>query len=293
MTVDRSSWKAMDKVTLETEYSPSSCVPNYEELVARYTSESIAMENMVSFKKDLMYDRKSKECLDLCTTSNPKSPLLVFIHGGYWQFLGKNDSLFPAKSFRDSDIAYCAVDYTIAPKASINEMVEQCRRSIQWLYKNAIEYGYDSDQIFVSGHSAGAHLAAMVILTDWSKYDLPSDVIKGGTLLSGVFDIQPIVKTYINEPLRLDLKEAKILSPLFGINKNDTELIVCWGENETSEFKRQSIEFEKKWKEMGNRSSLLEVSSANHFDILFYMLEENCSLKDLMMNQIIGGKNDF
>ena len=65
MTVDRSSWKAMDKVTLETEYSPSSCVPNYEELVARYTSESIAMENMVSFKKDLMYDRKSKECLDL------------------------------------------------------------------------------------------------------------------------------------------------------------------------------------------------------------------------------------
>jgi arylformamidase len=235
-----------------------------------------------------MYDLDSKECLDLCTTNNPNSPLLIFIHGGYWQFLGKNDSLFPAKSLTDSGIAYCAIDYTLAPKASISEMLEQCRRSIQWLYKNALKYGYNADQIFLAGSSAGAHLAAMTILTDWSKYDLPENVIKGGTLLSGVFDLQPLVKTYINEPLKLDSEEAKRISPLFEIKQNDTELIVCWGENETSEFKRQSIEFEKKWKDMGNRSSLLEVQHANHFDIVFFMLDKNCSLSDLMMKQILG-----
>ncbi|MFQ3333587.1 MAG: arylformamidase [Woeseiaceae bacterium] len=288
MTPKRTEWELMDKITLEREYSPSSCVPDYEELVARYTSESLVAEDTVHFKKDLMYDLDSKECLDLCTTNNPNSPLLIFIHGGYWQFLGKNDSLFPAKSLTDSGIAYCAIDYTLAPKASISEMLEQCRRSIQWLYKNALKYGYNADQIFLAGSSAGAHLAAMTILTDWSKYDLPENVIKGGTLLSGVFDLQPLVKTYINEPLKLDSEEAKRISPLFEIKQNDTELIVCWGENETSEFKRQSIEFEKKWKDMGNRSSLLEVQHANHFDIVFFMLDKNCSLSDLMMKQILG-----
>ena len=130
----------------------------------------------------------------------------------------------------------------------------------------------------------------MVILTDWKKYNLPTDIIKGGTLLSGIFDIRPIVKTYINEPLKLDLKDAENLSPLFKLKSNETQLIVSWGANETSEFKRQSIEFEKKWKELGNRSTLLEVQHANHFDILFYMLDSDCPLRELIMKQILGGK---
>jgi arylformamidase len=130
----------------------------------------------------------------------------------------------------------------------------------------------------------------MVILTDWTEYNLPLDIIKGGTLLSGIYDVRPIVETYINEPLKLNLKDAKDLSPLFKVKENKTQLIVTWGENETTEFKRQSIEFENKWKEIGNRSTLLEVQHANHFDILFYMLDKDCSLRSLMMRQILGDK---
>ena len=215
---------------------------------------------------------------------------VIFFHGGYWQLLSKNDALFPAKTFNDNGIAFSAVDYTLAPAASLGEMIEQCRRSIQWIYNNASQYGYDADQIYVAGSSAGAHLAAMVILTDWTEYNLPLDIIKGGTLLSGIYDVRPIVKTYINEPLKLNLQDAKDLSPLFNVKENKTQLIVTWGENETTEFKRQSIEFENKWKEIGNRSTLLEVQHANHFDILFYMLDKDCSLRSLMMRQILGDK---
>ena len=166
-------------------------------------------------------------------------------------------------------------------------MVDQCRRSIKWLYEHSNEYGYDRDQIFLIGSSAGAHLAAMTMLTDWNKYHLPSNIIKGSTLLSGVYDIRPIVKTYINEPLNLDMDSASELSPLFLVEPNDGEVIISWGENETSEFKRQSIEFEKKWKHAGNKSNLLEVKGNNHFDIVFNMMRKDCSLRRLMMQQIL------
>ena len=290
MNMNEAQWETLDLQILEKEYSPSSCVPNYEELVDRYTSESILIQEQVNFIKDLIYDHDSGECLDLVTTGDASSPICIFFHGGYWQLLSKNDALFPAKTFLDNGITYCAVDYTLAPEASIGEMIEQCRKSIQWIYNNAEQYGYDASQIYVAGSSAGAHLAAMVILTDWKKYNLPTDIIKGGTLLSGIFDIRPIVKTYINEPLKLDLKDAENLSPLFKLKSNETQLIVSWGANETNEFKRQSIEFEKKWKELGNRSTLLEVQHANHFDILFYMLDSDCPLRELIMKQILGDK---
>ena len=290
MNVNKALWETLDISILEREYSPSSCVPNYEELVARYTSESEIIEDQINITKDLIYDPSSGECLDLSTTGDASAPICVFFHGGYWQLLSKNDALFPAKTFNDNGIAFSAVDYTLAPAASLGEMIEQCRRSIQWIYNNASQYGYDADQIYVAGSSAGAHLASMVILTDWTEYNLPLDIIKGGTLLSGIYDVRPIVETYINEPLKLNLKDAKDLSPLFKVKENKTQLIVTWGENETTEFKRQSIEFENKWKEIGNRSTLLEVQHANHFDILFYMLDKDCSLRSLIMRQILGDK---
>ena len=280
-------WKCMNTETLEREYSPSSCVSNYEDLVKSYTDESLKISKKLRFEKDLIYGNSKNEILDLCLASVKNSPLVVFIHGGYWQLLSKDDCLFPAREFNDLDISYCAIDYTLAPDAHISEMVDQCRRSIKWLYENSNEYGYDRDQIFLIGSSAGAHLAAMTMLTDWNKYHLPSNIIKGSTLLSGVYDIRPIVKTYINEPLNLDMDSASELSPLFLVEPNDGEVIISWGENETSEFKRQSIEFEKKWKHAGNKSNLLEVKGNNHFDIVFNMMRKDCSLRRLMMQQIL------
>lgn len=288
MASDILPWEKMNKATLEREYSPSSCVSNYEELIKKYTQESINISNQIEIQKDLVYGINQEEKLDLCVTDNPESPLIVFIHGGYWQLLSKDDCLFPAKHFFDHGIAYCAIDYTLAPMAHISEMIEQCRRSIQWLFSNAKRFGYDKNKIFLLGSSAGAHLAAMTMLTNWNKYNLPDDVIKGVTLLSGVFDVRPIVHTYINEPLNLDMHEAERLSPLFLVGPNNSDVIVSWGENETSEFKRQSIEFEKKWKDTGNKSNLIEVKDSNHFDIVFNMMHHDCPLKGLMMKQILG-----
>ena len=281
------SWERMSIETLEREYSPSSCVTNYLELVQSYTSESKEISKLLKFEKDLIYGISIDETLDLCLAEVDDSPLVIFIHGGYWQLLSKNDCLFPAKDFFDEGISYCSIDYTLAPHANIDEMIEQCIRAVQWLYQSAIKYGYDEKKFFLIGSSAGAHLAAMTMLTDWENYDLPADIIKGCTLLSGVYDIRPIVKTYINEPLNLDMKTASMLSPLFKVRSHTANLIISWGENETNEFKRQSIEFDKKWKACGNTSHLLEVKGNNHFDIVFNMMKKDCALRELIIEQIM------
>ena len=281
------SWERMSIETLEREYSPSSCVTNYLELVQSYTSESKEISKLLKFEKDLIYGITIDETLDLCLAEVDDSPLVIFIHGGYWQLLSKNDCLFPAKDFFDEGISYCSIDYTLAPHANIDEMIEQCIRAVQWLYQSAIKYGYDEKKFFLIGSSAGAHLAAMTMLTDWENYDLPDDIIKGCTLLSGVYDIRPIVKTYINEPLNLDMQTASMLSPLFKVRSHTANLIISWGENETNEFKRQSIEFDKKWKACGNTSHLLEVKGNNHFDIVFNMMKKDCALRELIIEQIM------
>ena len=281
------SWERMSIETLEREYSPSSCVTNYLELVQSYTSESKEISKLLKFEKDLIYGISIDETLDLCLAEVDDSPLVIFIHGGYWQLLSKNDCLFPAKDFFDEGISYCSIDYTLAPHANIDEMIEQCIRAVQWLYQSAIKYGYDEKKFFLIGSSAGAHLAAMTMLTDWENYDLPADIIKGCTLLSGVYDIRPIVKTYINEPLNLDMQTASMLSPLFKVRSHTANLIISWGENETNEFKRQSIEFDKKWKACGNTSHLLEVKGNNHFDIVFNMMKKDCALRKLIIEQIM------
>ena len=85
----------------------------------------------MKFEKDLIYGISSEEKLDLCLADVDDSPLVIFIHGGYWQLLSKDDCLFPAKDFVDTGISYCSIDYTLAPRAHINEMIEQCIRAVQ------------------------------------------------------------------------------------------------------------------------------------------------------------------
>ena len=278
----------MDINTLEKEYSPSTCIQNYNELINEYGSKSKIAESATTVIKDISYGKSKEECLDFFPAADKNSPLLVFFHGGYWQLLSKNESTFPAPHFVSSGINFAAINYTLAPQASIDEITEECRRSIIWLFNHADKLGMNPEKIFLLGSSAGAHLAAMSLLTDWDAYQLPSNVIKGATLLSGIYDLRPIVKTYINEPLVLNEQLAEGLSPLFLVQKSTAQIIISWGEHETSEFKRQSIDFSNKWKKMGNTCTIFEEKNTNHFDILFQMENEQSNLKLEMLKQILG-----
>lgn len=279
------SWRTFDPQTLAQEYSPSSCVDDFDALIASYASESKVAEANAEVHKDLVYSAHPDETLDLFPATQG-SPLHVFIHGGYWQALSKDGSTFPGARFVESGVSYAALNYTLAPTATIAEMVSQCRRSIAWLYRNADKFGFDRDRIYISGSSAGAHLAAMVLLTEWRDHALPADTIKGAALLSGIYDLRPICHTYINDALGMDEIEAERLSPLFRDLTNLPQTIVCWGENETDEFKRQSRTFFNALVAAGNESQSFEVPDLNHFDLVHTLADVDALLGQRVLAKI-------
>lgn len=288
-------WRTWPRERLEREYSPSSLLPSIDPYLRDCADRSRdALERFRSVvRRDLRYGDGPDEVLDLFPAGDP-GPLQVFFHGGYWQELGKADSLFPAPGFLANGVAFAAVEYTLAPRASVARIVDQARRSVAWLAGNGRGLGFDPDRIFVSGHSAGAHLAAMVMLTDWeTTFGLPPDTVRGGVLVSGVYDLEPLVGTYINDALGLDAAAARAVSPLRVMPRGEAALpplpfvdarlpvplprapaaarpipaVVAWGADETAEFRRQGLEFAAAWAAVGHPVDAFEVPYRNHFDL--------------------------
>ena len=260
----------MSREDLEREYSPSSCVDNFAELINAYGVRSRASEKQARVLKDLQYGEAACERVDVfpCEGASDR-PLLIFIHGGYWQELSKNESTFAGADLAKNNIGYAAIDYEIAPAGAIDAMVSQCVRSIVWLRDNAERFGYSPQKLYLAGSSAGAHLAAMAMIRLQQDAGDCRSFLQGAILLSGVYDLRPIVDTYVNEPLKLDKERAIALSPQFADLAALPPVIISWGEHETDEFKRQSRDFAARCLESSLSVRSYETPGRNHFDIVF------------------------
>jgi len=162
------------------------------------------------------------------------------------------------------------VNYGLCPAVSIDDIVRQMRAACQWLWRACSKYGGDPDRIHVSGHSAGGHLTAMLLATDWRSLapDLPSDILKSGISVSGLFDLEPMLYLPLNEDLKLDEESAHRNSPIYLEPKSDAPLSIVVGGEESEEFRRQSFDFAEKWRRLGARIEHVELPGLNHFTIL-------------------------
>jgi arylformamidase len=265
----------------EREYSPSSCIGgNYQPFIAAYKNDSSAARSYAESRGGVWskhsYGDKPSQCLDFClpTIANKgskKPSLLIFIHGGYWQELSAADSLFPASGCVDNGMAFAAIDYTLAPAASMAEIVAECRAALSWLVSHAESLGFDASRIVLAGSSAGAHLAASVALTH-------ADSLHAVVLVSGVYDLQPLVGTSINDAVGLTDKTAYEHSPLFSLKTGFPRALVCWGEIETHAFKQQSETFANALRNIGTSCTTFEVSARNHFDVILDLTSSSTPL---------------
>ena len=265
-------WRDLDAAARERAYSPSSCTGgNYRPFVQAYAQRSRAAKAQAACRT-LRYGQQAQERLDLflpvAAANGAAPPLLVFIHGGYWQELGKDDSAFAAADCVGQGLAYAALDYSLAPGASVAQMVAQCRRAVCWLHSQSVALGFDARRIVVAGSSAGAQLAAMVALPGQGP-DNSARCIRGAVLVSGIFELEPLVGTSINQALGLMAQTARELSPALQPLQGFAPSIVCWGEVETAEFKRQSRDFAAALRAAGTPCQAFEVPRRNHFDIVF------------------------
>ncbi|WP_281558818.1 alpha/beta hydrolase [Thalassomonas sp. RHCl1] len=282
-------YRDFDLASLEREYSPSSCIDDINLYIKQYIDLSQAATTKAQKEQkliaDIPYGLLPDERLDLYlpTRKNHKK-LFVYIHGGYWQELSKAESSFAASNFQQQGYSFAAVNYTLAPDASLSEIVNQNRKAIAYLITSAAEFGYEADEIYLCGSSAGAHLAMMMLYTRWQDFipqnqlppgGLPENPIKGICAVSGIYDLTPIAETYINEPLQLTEAEIEHNSPLFHLPTTKIPVIFAYGEQETSEFKRQSHEMCQKLEQAGFPVTLKEVSKRNHFDVILDLADSN------------------
>ena len=264
-------YRGFDQETLDTEYRARGTVPLevFEEAVGRYATDSARAREALECREDVRYGDSADEVVDIFPAGGG-APVLVFIHGGYWRMLSQKESAFMAECFVGLGAAVVTVNYSLAPEASLDTIVAQCRRALAWTHANAPSFGADPERIFVTGSSAGGHLTGAMIAGGWrAEFGVPEDIVKGACALSGIFDLEPIRLSEVNEWAKLDEAAARRNSPIHHLPEKGCPLIVSYGGNETSEFKRQTDDYAAAWRAAGFDATYIDMAETNHFDIVF------------------------
>ena len=275
-----SNWRILPKAELERQYDARGTVPDIAQELKAYRDASTPMYNLSSSSRDVIYGSGPDETLDLFPVAgHPQAPLLVFIHGGYWRALHSQDSVFMAQHLTEQGIAVAAINYSLAPKATLTHIVAQCQRAVTWLLNDATPHGITPRRTVLAGSSAGAHIAAMLLANDWqAESGLLPETLHGGILLSGLYDLEPVQQCLPNTWLNLSVQEAKALSPIHHLPNPLLPLFIAAAEHDTDEFKRQSRDYAAACREHGNIVTWHEAPQRNHFNIVLDWMDPQSHL---------------
>lgn len=266
---------------IDAQYNIGASMPGWESWLDRYIKDSEESRRDLDCVLDLRYGPTLDEYLDIFPAKEPGSPVLIFIHGGYWRALSAGEFSFLANGFVDHGVTVAIVNYSLCPKVSIAEISRQCRAAVAWLTVHAEKYHGDPAKIFVSGHSAGGHLTAMVCSTDWpGEYGLPADTVKGGIPISGIFDLQPLRYSYLQPVIMLNDETIRSFSPHLNTPETGPPLLLSVGEKESAEFHRQARDYQALWQDKGFKCRLQVEKDEDHFSILYRLCRSGDALFD-------------
>jgi arylformamidase len=270
---------APDKAVLTRAYNNRELVPEHAQFFARWQESSARARSSLKARLDLRYGDRPGETLDLFPAKNGDGSCMMFIHGGYWRSLDKKDFSFIAPAWVEAGVTLAVVNYDLCPKVAMDEIVRQMLRASRWLWLNAGEHGIDQDRLYVSGHSAGGHLTAMMMCALWPQLDarLPKDLWKGSLAISGIYDLRPLLEVdFLQTDLRLDPALALRLSPAFLPTATRAPVMTCVGGDESSEFLRQNALLGARWK--STFAGDIAMPGKNHFSVMDGLAEPSSAL---------------
>lgn len=276
----------VERDRLDREYNARAMTTHFDK-DAIYRARSGQAFATVERIADLVYDKRSGSKLDIYPAGSG-SPLFVWIHGGYWRASTKDENAFVAPGLVKSGVSVASIDYTLAPTASLDEIVRQVRAGVAWLADRAGAYGIDTRRIHVGGHSAGGHLTGMLLAGGWQEsFGLRADCIGTALPVSGLFDLHPLRHTFVNEPLQLDAAAASRNSPIEHLpDQSSARLVVTCGGDESSEFRRQTDDYVARWREYGFAGRQIAMPGFHHFDIILELEKPGNPLFDALLSDI-------
>jgi arylformamidase len=255
----------MPALDLEAEYNNRRRVPEHPQHAERWQAASTAYrEAAAGAELDLVYGPKERNRYDLFPAAEGNAPLVVYIHGGYWQRGDRKDYSFLARELNAAGLDVALPSYTLCPAASVMDIIGELRACMAALWKRT------GKRPLVTGHSAGGHLTGAMVATEWSKVsDVPPDLVRAGVPISGVFELEPLVATSINDLVGLDAASARVASPLlWPPPPRGCKVVAAVGGEESSEFLRQSRIVAEAWAKAGLETELLVVPGTNHFTVV-------------------------
>jgi arylformamidase len=264
-------YRGYDRAGLDREYDNRTKVPGFDfaAFLAQCADRNARALAACQHQLDVPYGQSAAERLDIFPAGKPAAPVHVFFHGGYWRLLDKKDFSYVASGLVPHGVTTVIVNYALMPGVRMDDLLEQCRRSIDWVFAHIAGYGGDPQQVSVSGHSAGGHIAAMMMATDWSARGrhAPARPFTHVCAISGIFDLEPIRLCFLNDTLRMTAAEAARNSPIALAPRVDCPLDIVVGDREGDEYLRQSREFGQAWTTRDRTPGLVVMRDTDHFSI--------------------------
>ena len=258
-----------DSAALDRQYNNRELVPDWPDHLARWRRDSQEARLDWPCLLDLPYGESIAQTLDwFAPASTSLAPCLVFIHGGWWRSLDKADHSFIAPAYVVRGAHVVVINYALAPGASLQQIILDVVQALAWVWRRAEQFGVDRKRIALAGHSAGGHLAAMMLACrfDWFDPDLPQQIPCGALSISGVYDLESVRKTaFLQRDLCLTRDGACAMSPVWLPASGDAPLALAVGEEESEAFYLQARLMQRHWPQV---ERLLVVPGAHHFSVL-------------------------
>ena len=276
----------LDPTWLDAQYNNRARVPDHAAVMARWAQASaLARSAAAGAQLDVRYGEGAGETLDIFPAAQPNAPVLVFIHGGYWRGLDKADHSFIAPSFNADGAAVVVPNYALCPAVSIELITLQMAAAVAWVWRHAAGFGADPSRIALVGHSAGGHLAAMLLCCRWKEVDdeLPAQPVSGALSLSGLYDLEPLRHTpMLQADLQLSPSSVARLSPAFFPRPKGAKLYAAVGLDESEEFLRQNTLIRDVW---GPTAVPVceTVPGSNHFTVLNQLADPRSRVHQLAL----------
>jgi arylformamidase len=262
-------WMNMDQHELDEAYDQSVYAFNQSFIQERRDERNVVALKVLGRPDRVAYGAAEIEKVDIYKTTRANAPTLIYLHGGAWRGGRSANGAYLAEPFVKAGANFINVEFNnvLETNGDLMPMVDQCRRAVAWVYRNAKSYGGDPNALYLSGNSSGGHLGGCVVITEWEKQGLPRDILKGALLGSGMYDLKPARLSKRSSYVKFTDEAEQALSAQRHLDRIHTPLVLLHGTLETPEFQRQSRDFHAAVRAAGKPVELIVAKGHNHFEI--------------------------